>query len=63
MTQKHHEAAKDNVLTPNRGRPSGHTPDDATDIHSKERTPEPPGAKNHAPIEKARPSDTDRNGA
>ncbi len=52
-----------NVVTPDRGRPSGHTPEDATETRSSHRTDEPAGAKNHAPTEKSRPTDTGRGGA
>lgn len=51
--------------TPDRGRPSGHTPSDHA--HPTRKLPpsesDPPEPGKHRPTEKARPKDTERGGA
>jgi hypothetical protein len=59
------DLGKTNATSIDRGKPSGHTP---ADHHHHRRHPapeerDPPGDKEHRPIEKARPSDTGRGGA
>lgn len=57
------ELGRRNAMTPDRGEPSGHTPADAAETRTTQRTREPAGAKNHALVEKGRPKDTGRSGA
>jgi len=50
------DLARQNVRTPDRGRPSGHLPPDHANTHSTH-------SDEHEPIEKGRPKDTARGGA
>ncbi len=63
LDKSRRDVSRENAVAPDRGRPSGHTPPDAHHHRAKDLPQEPPGPKNHLPIEKARPTDTDRGGA
>jgi len=59
------DLGKAHGTTPDRGRPSGHTPSDHGE-HTRRLDPDekdPPGKGQHRATEKARPRDTERGGA